>query len=194
MSKYSLLRSLARALVALLLLAASACAPRAFDRYIRDEQWEDASRAFGADSALMNDEHALFTAGILYSSPARPTYDPDRAEQLLRRLLARFPGTAYRAEATDRIAMLNVMVAARDSAAARQRALETRIADLSNDVRRLRAGLDSAQAAGDVARRNTARLESDLHDRDEQLRALRLELRQLKDVDLRPRPSTSRPP
>jgi hypothetical protein len=36
-------------------------------------------------------------------------------------------------------------------------------------------------------RKNTTRLESDLREREDQLRALRLELQRLKEIDLKPR-------
>ncbi len=194
MTKRSRLRRSTGALLAMMILETAACAPRAFDRYLRDQQWADASRAFAADSALMNDERALYDAGVLYSSPARPTYDPDRAGLLLRRLLNTFPNTKYRGAATDRLALVDAVLRGRDSATMRQRAIEARVAELTADARRLRAALDSAQAQNDLLRRNSAKLESDLRDRDDQLRALRLELRQLKDIDLKPRPSSSRPP
>jgi hypothetical protein len=194
MTKRPLTRGIAGVLLAAAILESAACAPRAFDRYLRDQQWADASRTFTADSGLMNDERALYDAGILYSAPARPTYDPARAAQLLRRLLNKFPTTEYRASATDRLALIDALLQGRDSAGVRQRDLEARISNLAAEARRMRAVLDSAQAQNDVLRRNTTKLESDLRDRDDQLRALRRELRQLKDVDLKPRPSSPRPP
>jgi len=181
------------AAAAMMILISSACAPRAFDRDLRDQQWLDAARVFQSDSSLINDESALYQAGILYSSPARPTYDPHRAAQVFQRLLDRFPGTQYRLDAIDRLAMVNALIAGRDSAATRQRDIEARITTLTADSQRLRASLDSALAQNDVLRKSTAKLEADLRDRDDQLRALRLELRQLKDVDLKPR-AGSRPP
>jgi hypothetical protein len=177
------------ALVAVLTCGvASACAARhPFDHYLAEQRWSEAARAFAADSALMNDEHALWQAGMLYSSPTRPTYDPDRARALLERLLSRFPETRHQTDARDRLALVDEVLSARDSAVARQRAIESRIAELTAEVQRLHAGLDSAESQRDMLRRNAARLESDLRDRDEQLRALRLELKQLKEIDLKPR-------
>jgi len=179
---------------AMMILSSSGCVPRAFDRDLRDERWLDAARAFQSDSALINDEGALYKAGILYSTPARPTYDPQRAAQLFQRLLDRFPATRYRRDAVDRLAMVNALLASRDSTATRAREIEARIAALTAASRTLRASLDSALAQNDALRRNTTKLEADLRDRDDQLRALRLELRQLKDVDLRRRPASPRPP
>ncbi len=168
-------------------MGTSACAPRPFDRYLSEGRWVDAARVFAADSALMNDEHALWEAANLYSSPARPTYDPARARVVLTRLITRFPSSANRLGAVDRLALLNAALDARDSAAMRQRAVESQIVELTAEVQRLRTSLDSANAQRDALRRSTVRLESDLRERDEQLKALRLELKQLKEIDLKPR-------
>ena len=166
----------------------SACvSSRPFDRMIAEQRWADAAQLFAADSALANDEHALHEAAVLFGSPSRPTYDPERSRTLFRRLVTRFPSSPYVSDARERIAMLDEVVRAR-GVLARVRELETRIADLTSQQARLRAGLDSAQAQGDATRRSAARLEADVRDRDEQLRALRLELKQLKEIDLKPRP------
>ena len=78
--------------------------------------------------------------------------------------------------------------------AARVRELEARITELTSQQLRLRAQLDSVQAQSDASRRAAARMEADVRDRDEQLRALRLELKQLKEIDLKPRPAGRRAP
>jgi hypothetical protein len=158
---------------------------RPFDHYLDERRWSDAAAAFTADSGLMNDEDALYRAGVLYGSPGRPTYDPERAEFLLRRLLTNFPSTRHRADALDRLELVESLVRTRDSVTSRQRAVESRIADLTGSIKRLRAALDSVGEMSDTLRRNSARLEADLRDRDEQLRALRLELQQLKEIDLK---------
>jgi chromosome segregation ATPase len=130
---------------------------------------------------------------VLFGSPSRPTYEPERARALLRRLLTTFPDSKHAEDAQDRLALLDEVVRAR-SADARVRELEARIAELTAQQGRLRAQLDSAQAQSDASRRSAARLESDARDRDEQLRALRLELKQLKEIDLKPRSAGRRPP
>jgi hypothetical protein len=158
---------------------------RPFDQLLSERRWSEAATAFAADSALMNDESALYAAGVLFGSPSRPTYDPDRASRLLRRLLARFPDTRYKADADDRLALVTEALAARADVA-RTRELEARIAELSAQQLRLRVQLDSLTAVSDAQRRAATKLEADLRERDEQLRALRLELRQLKEIDLKP--------
>ncbi len=175
-------------------VSATACAPRQFDRELAAQRWSDAARTFSTDSALLHDERAVYLAGILYGTPSRPTYDPDRARGLFRRLLFQFPNTRYRADATDRLADMDALLRARDSNTALRRELESKIAARTAEVQQLRAILDSTTARADLLRRNTARLESDLRDHDEQLRALRLELQRLKEIDLKPRPPSRRPP
>jgi hypothetical protein len=170
-----------------------ACASRPFDQLLSEHRWADAARLFAADSTLANDEHALYSAAVLYGSPSKPTYDPERARTLFRRLLTRFPDSKYAPDAQDRVALLDEVSRARSSVA-RVRELEARLAELTVQQGRLRTQLDSVQALGDASRRSTARLEADVRERDEQLRALRLELRQLKEIDLKPRPSVRRPP
>lgn len=50
---------------------------------------------------------ALYQSALLYSSPDRPAYDPDRAAELLSAFIERFPADARRGEAADRLALLN---------------------------------------------------------------------------------------
>jgi hypothetical protein len=170
-----------------------ACASRPFDQLLSEGRWSDAAKLFGRDSTLANDEDALYSAAVLFGSPARSTYDPERARTLFRRLLATFPNSTRVPDAVDRLALLDEVVRARNGVA-RGRELEARISELTAQQARLRAGLDSAQAQSDAFRRSAARLEADLRDRDEQLRALRLELKQLKEIDLKPRSGVRRPP
>ena len=169
-----------------------ACASRPFDRMMSEHRWADAAELFVADSTLANDEHALYSAGVLFGSPSRPTYDPERARALFRRLLTAFPASTHVPDAVDRVALLDDVLRAR-SGMGRLRELEARIAELTAQQVRLRAGLDSAQALSDASRRSAARLEADARERDEQLRALRLELKQLKAIDLKPRSAGRRP-
>lgn len=65
--------------------------------------------------------------------------------------------------------------------------LEARVAQLDAESARLRVSLDSLRAQNDSLRYGTSRVELDLRDREELVRALRLELERLKEIDLRPR-------
>ena len=182
----------AKRLLALIALGAMACRPAPFQRYISEGRWSDAARAFGADSSLMNNERALYDAGLLFSSPARGEYDPVRAERLLRRLLTRFPSTPHQLEAADRLALLQRSLRDHDSTAAYARSVQSRIQALVVDSVRLHATLDSLTARNALLERNAARLEADARERDDQLRTLRVELERLKAIDLKPRPPRPR--
>jgi hypothetical protein len=166
---------------------AAACATVPFERYVSQQRWTDAAAAFDADTTLLDNERALFDAAMLFSSPARGAYNPEKARVLLRRFLARFPESKHQLEASDRLALMDSALTERNSASMRAREVEARIAALIADTLRLRAQRDSAGAGRATSERNAARLEADLRDRDEQLRQLRLELARLKEIDLKPR-------
>ena len=170
-----------------------ACVRPAFQRDIDEGRWSDAKAAFESDTSLMNDDWALLEAAKLYGSPSRGAYDPGRARMLLQRLLARSPQSKYRVEAMDRLALMEGVLRERDSVTAERRTLDDRIAQLTTEMRRVRVSLDSAIARNDTLQRNVTRLETDLRDREDQLRALRVELARLKQIDLNPRPA-ARPP
>jgi len=171
----------------------AACTRPPFARYIQEGNWAEADSTFNADTALMNDDWSLLQAAKLYSAPDRGAYDLNRARVLLRRLLVRNPQSKHRGEAAERLALIESVLHERDSASAQQRALQDRVAQLTSDTRRLRVSLDSVIARSDTLQKNVSKIEADLRDREEQLRALRLELARLKEIDLNPRPTT-RPP
>lgn len=173
--------------VLLVALAIMGCATSRVRPNISDQQWIADAHAFDANPALMNDERALYRASVLFGTPGRPTYDPAKARTLLLAFLDRFPGSDRRDDATERLALLDDIVRVRRDAATRQRELEARIDVATADARVLREKLDSASSQGDQMRKNSTRLESDLREREDQLRALRLELQRLKEIDLKPR-------
>jgi hypothetical protein len=82
--------------------------------------------------------------------------------------------------------------ARRDQHLAEMEQLQARIASLASDKERLTATRDSMGVQNDSLRRSAARLEADVREREELIRALKLELERLKEIDLRPRPR--RPP
>jgi hypothetical protein len=173
-------------------LGVAGCAPPRFERYVEAQRWSDAAQLFTADTTLLRNDRAVYAAANLFGTPGLSTYDPTRARDLYRRLLASFPASRYRQEASERLALLQALLRAHDDAIAQQQALETRIAQLTANTQRLRMALDSAATLADSTHRVSAKLEADLRERDDELRALRLELRQLKAIDLKPRPG--RPP
>ena len=184
-----------RILVAVIgaLLAAACSHPTQFERYISRQQWTDAAREFAADSSLRNNDRALYQAGVLvYGTPKIVTYDPLKSRDLLSSLLMRFPNTEFRSDAKGRMLLIDEVLHAQRAAADRQQELESQVAQLTKDSRTLRARIDSGAVQSDSLRTALGRVEADRREKDEQLKALRLELQRLKEIDLKPR--TSRPP
>lgn len=58
---------------------------------------------------------------------------------------------------------------------------------LERSIASLQAMLDSARAANDSLRLGASRLQFEVLDRDEEIKALRAELQRLKEIDLKPR-------
>jgi hypothetical protein len=178
----------------IVVVALAACAARMtqFDQYLAREQWTEAAREFASDSSLHGNEHAVYRAALLYGTPGRPTYSADTARVLLTGFLKRFPASTYHEDAVARLALLDQLVNSQRAAEAHLRELEARIDALTRETRDLRARADSATAQRDSLRATIVRLEGERRDREEQLKALRLELQQLKEIDLKSRP-TPRP-
>jgi hypothetical protein len=92
-------------------------------------------------------------------------------------LLSGCLGAAARRDALAQRELVTTLMRERDSILTRTLAIEQRISELT--------------ATTDSLRRNGLRLEEVLRERDEQLRAARLELQRLKEIDLR---SSRKPP
>jgi predicted nuclease with TOPRIM domain len=102
-------------------------------------------------------------------------------------LLATVPTTSHRDDAETRLLLLSDMLRTREDAARLERELENRVTDLTRQVQALRARGDSAIAQNDSLRTAMGRLDAERREREEQLKALRLELQQLKEIDLKPK-------
>lgn len=89
------------------------CASAPFERHLAARQWPEAAIAFAADASLLSDPDALYAAGVLFGTPDRATYDPERATDLLQLLLTRYPMTRHRAAAQERLALLTEIRALR---------------------------------------------------------------------------------
>jgi hypothetical protein len=177
--------------IAVVALAACAARVSQFDRYFMRQQWTEAAKEFAADSSLHGNEHAVYRAALLYSTPAWPTYNADTARVFLAAFIKRFPASTYRDEAGARLALLEQWVNSQRAAEAHLRELESRIEALTRETRDLRARADSATAQSDSLRVAIGKVEGERRERDEQIKALRLELQQLKEIDLKrapPRP------
>jgi hypothetical protein len=173
--------------------AVAACAHATqFDRYYEQAQWSKAAKEFASDSSLHHNERELYRGVLLYSTPGRPTFSPDTARALLSTLLVRFPESPNRDDAVARLALLDQLVTSQRGAELRARDLEARIDALTRETRELRARADSSAAQSDSLRGAIRALEAERKEREEQLKALRLELQQLKEIDLKPK--TRKPP
>ena len=67
----------------------------------------------GADSTSPPNADALYGAAVLHASPDRGSWDPDRAARLFVLFLEQYPADPRRAEATDRLALVNEVRALR---------------------------------------------------------------------------------
>lgn len=167
--------------------------PSQFDRYMASGNWIEAEREYASDPSLRENESEAYSAGLLFGTPGRATYDPVKARSELNRYLARFPDGKRRSEVTARLLLIEENLRNQQSAAHKQKELETQIATLTRETRDLRARLDSVSVSSDSLRASIKRIEDERKERDEQIKALRLELQRLKEIDLKPRTPT-RPP
>lgn len=100
--------------VALVSLMLSGCATSRFQAHVEHGRWTEAADTFAADTSLHANPDALFAAGLLFGTPGRPTYDPERARGLLRRLVADHPRSAQAREAAVLIPLLDQVLALRE--------------------------------------------------------------------------------
>lgn len=110
MTKRSVLAACTLAMAALALCACATGRVTAFDGHLSAQRWQEAAAAFDGDSALLGDPDALLRAAMLFGTPGRATYHPERAADLLRRLLVAFPETKHGAVAAERLALLAEVV------------------------------------------------------------------------------------
>lgn len=175
-------------------LGLGACASTTpFDQAMDAHRWTEAANRFNADTSLQNDEHALFRAAMLYSFPARDTYDPIRARNLFNKLLELYPSTPNRQIAIDHLALLYELQRVQDKADSQERTYQMQITQLAADTLRMRKTLDSLsvrlqteQDQSAILHKMTSLLENDLRARENQLHDLDAELAQLKAIDLKP--------
>lgn len=169
------------------LLWLTACATAEFDRYFEEGRFDEAARAFDADSALHEQERALYRAALIHGLPESPAYDPARSRRELERLLTLHPRTEFREEATRMLALLLEV-----------ERLQWAVEDRMREARSLAAELAAAGARADelerqlsererdaaVLRRLAERLEAQLRDREAEIEDLQRELERLKEIDL----------
>lgn len=96
----------------------------AFERHFEAGRYSAAIDTFEADSALRRLETPLYRAGLLYATPGDAVHDPERARELLLRLVDLHPGTEYRREARTLLALLERIREVEDRAARLQAQLQ----------------------------------------------------------------------
>lgn len=110
------------------LLAAAGCASTELSSAFEDGRYDLAVKAYEAEPARYDDDRALFMAGVSYAVSPSDTRDTDRAEELLRRLLERYPDTPHGGEARRTLLLLE-----------RERAVDAQLADLSRILEELKS-------------------------------------------------------
>jgi peptidoglycan hydrolase CwlO-like protein len=185
--------SIVKMLTMMLIVVGSltACATTRFERELKAGRWTNAAAAFDSDSSLHTSEQALFRAAMLHSFPNKETYNPTLARTLFQRLLRLYPSTSYRQAALDQLSALNEMRHIREESTRREREIQGEMVRLIAGTQGLLAQIDSltrrvqsVDQQNEQMKKQIARLEADLRDREEQLRTLRAELSKLKEIDL----------
>ena len=163
----------------------------AFDRNLRAGRWQEAATAFRADPALQRNANALRLAARIHSVPDSATWDPDLALDLFARARALTPPNPMEDADRRTEAVLRYVVRERAARGAEAIVLRDSIEHIGRDAERLRAELvqlretDVAhESERAVLERMVSRLETDVHDREVQMAALRTELDRLKEIDL----------
>ena len=163
----------------------------AFDRNLRAGRWQEAAIAFRADSALQRNAIALRLAARIHSVPDSATWNPDLALELFARARALAPPKPIEEADLHTEAVLRYVVRERAARGAEAIVLRDSIDKINRVAERLRAELvqiretDVAhESERAVLERMVSRLETDVHDREVQMAALRTELDRLKEIDL----------
>lgn len=191
-----------------------------FDRLYESGDWVGAAAVFESDSMLRTDERALYRAGTLYARAGTEVYDAGKARAALDRLLEVYPGSEWAPFAT----VLRGLVGEAERQAELVTSLRTRVERLEEAtlppgaMARYRTGIaladpsaDRFDPAGarqaleplirmypDTEHARTAAIVLELVDElrrsAETAAALRRQLDQLRDVDLRPTTPPPPPP
>lgn len=210
--------------VALVVALGAGCAsgggPHPFDRLFEQEDWVGAAAVFESDSVLRDDASALYRAGLVYARPGTDVYDPARARALMDELVRRHPDSEFATPA----AIVRRLMEELERASELASSLRNRIEDLEKEslppgaMALYRAGIRLADPEAETfdperARRNLEQiiqmypetehartagvvleLVGELGRSSNAVAALRRQLDQLRDVDLRPTTPPPPPP
>ena len=183
------MRKLALGALAALALGAGGCATQQlFAKYFDEGLYQDAARAFEADSTLWSRPDALLRAARLYADPRLPVFDPHRAQEVIARLVAAFPESPEARQAATLLALLAQLEKMNADLSARSAELAQRTAQTDT----LAASREAAEREVQTLRRQIQKLEADLEQIRLELEQTRQELERLKAIDLRRRPDNRR--
>lgn len=171
----------------LLLWMGCAAATPEFHSHFEAGRYLEAAATFEADTALLQDERALFRAGVVHGIPDSPAYDPPRARWALERLLSLHPETEHRAEAARLLSLLRESERMERHLEERRQEVRRATAELAEVRERMAAlerRLDERDRQMVVLRRLAERLDAQLREREREVESLREELDQLMDIDL----------
>lgn len=181
------MRDSLRTFTLFLVLSLGACATSRFDQHFEAGEYTAASRIFEQESALREDEDALFRAGLIYALPTSPVYDPARARALFDELIELHPNTKYRADLPFLEGLLleiERLDALADNHHEMVRRLEKRLEEIEQRAAELDSLLIESRAEVDTLRSRNEELEAELQTRRAEISVLREELDRLKAIDL----------
>jgi hypothetical protein len=180
--------------VALAGTLAAGCVGSKLDRSFAAGQYSEVVRLFEADPALQVQETPLYHAALAYGLPESPAYEPGRAIETLERLLRLHPNTSHRDHALHLHQLLDEVRELSDRELRHQaelHALSERLEEQRQQLGELEEELATEKTRADALRTISDRLDREVRERDNQIRALQEELTGLKEIDLN-RPSTER--
>lgn len=179
---------LVSALALVLVLAGCASLRGPGDRAFEAGDYPGAAAAY--ESALQRDPNArsdarlLLRLGLAYAEPESAVYEPQRALEVLRDVVTRFPKDRSAAQAALLLPHLEREVSLATALASER----SRIADLEGQLVRALEEAHTLDADVKAREEQLVRLRASLADVQAQLRRVREELEQLKRIDLQRRP------
>jgi hypothetical protein len=170
------------------------CAGNQIERLFTTGQYVEVTRVFEAESALHDQEGALYRAGLAYAFPGTTAYDPDRAAAAFERLVELYPTGTHTAHAVQLLHLLDETQRLHQLLRLR----EEEIARLARELQSERDELDAIhdrltaeQGRADELHAIADRLNREIRSRNARIRELEDELSALKEIDLnRPPPGT----
>jgi len=183
-------------LVALGAFSLAGCASATFDRHFESGRYLDAVRTYRANPSLDRDSGVLLRLAVLHMAEESPTYDPDRAEALLHRVLDLSPQGPAALQARF---LLRHMEAVRVADAVLMRtdrevaALEARITALEEEREALREEVVNRDEELDRITAESGRLQAVLQERQAEIRQLQATMEELKRIDMRRSPLVAIP-